>query len=348
MCDCLKNRSTTSQGIEKRLKEDRKAAQYHIRLLLLGIGGSGKSTVCKQLRIIYDNGFSTQELQDYKQILQLNVLKSMKALVQQVRKLNLKVPREVRSEFEFFEKINPIATSLEESMVPQIKKLWDCEILRETYHKYYNVLMASCSQYCIENAERIAKPDYVPSYADILQVRQRTTGVIETVFKVEKYTFTLVDVGGQRSERRKWIHCFENVTALLYCVALDEYDMKVPEDENMNRMHEAIKVFEDTVNEHWFSNTSVIVFLNKEDLFKEKIKEVDLNVCFPEYKGGKDKDAAISYIKEILLSKNKFPDKKTFYIHVTVATNTENVRYVFNAVKDMIFSERMKMSGLMF
>jgi hypothetical protein len=88
--------------------------------------------------------------------------------------------------------------------------------------------------------------------------------------------------------------------------------------------------------------------MNKEDLFKEKIKEVDLNVCFPEYTGGKDKDAAINYIKQVFLSKNKFPEKKTFYIHVTVATNTENVRYVFNAVKDMIFSERMKMSGLMF
>jgi hypothetical protein len=61
-----------------------------------GIGGSGKSTVCKQLRIIYDNGFSTQELQDYRQLLQLNVLKSMKALVQQVRKLGLKVPRVLR------------------------------------------------------------------------------------------------------------------------------------------------------------------------------------------------------------------------------------------------------------
>jgi GTPase SAR1 family protein len=207
--------------------------------------------------------------------------------------------------------------------------------------------MISCSQYCIENVERIAAPDYLPSYTDILQVRQRTTGVIETHFKIEKYTFTLIDVGGQRSERRKWIHCFENVDTLLYCVALDEYDMQSPEEETMNRMHEAIKVFEDTVNMHWFMNTSVIIFMNKEDLFREKIKEVDLNVCFPEYTGGKDKDAAIDYIKKVLVSKNRFPEKRTFYIHVTVATSTSNIRYVFNAVKDMIFSERIKMSGLM-
>jgi hypothetical protein len=87
--------------------------------------------------------------------------------------------------------------------------------------------------------------------------------------------------------------------------------------------------------------------MNKEDLFKEKIKHTDLNVCFPDYKGGKDETAALNYIKQVFLSKNKFPEKKTFYIHVTVATNTENIRYVFNAIKDMIFSERLKMSGLM-
>ncbi len=34
----------------------------------------------------------------------------------------------------------------------------------------------------------------------------------------------LFDVGGQRSERKKWIHCFEAVTSIIFCVALSEYD----------------------------------------------------------------------------------------------------------------------------
>ena len=47
--------------------------------------------------------------------------------------------------------------------------------------------------------------------------------------------FRMFDVGGQRSERKKWIHCFEGVTAIIFCVALSGYDLVLAEDEEMNR-----------------------------------------------------------------------------------------------------------------
>lgn len=43
----------------------------------------------------------------------------------------------------------------------------------------------------------------------------------------------MFDVGGQRSERKKWIHCFEGVTAIIFCVALSDYDLVLAEDEEM-------------------------------------------------------------------------------------------------------------------
>merc|ERR1711988_726608 len=86
--------------------------------------------------------------------------------------------------------------------------------------------------------------------------------------------------GGQRSERKKWIHCFQEVTALIFCVAMSEYDLKLYEDETVNRMHESIMLFEEICNCQWFNETAIILFLNKKDLFEEKIQRVDLNVCF--------------------------------------------------------------------
>jgi hypothetical protein len=52
----------------------------------------------------------------------------------------------------------------------------------------------------------------------------------------------MFDVGGQRSERKKWIHCFENVTTILFLVAISEYDQLLFEDETVNRMQEARKL----------------------------------------------------------------------------------------------------------
>ena len=95
----------------------------------------------------------------------------------------------------------------------------------------------------------------------------------------------MFDVGGQRSERKKWIHCFEGVTAIIFCVALSGYDLVLAEDEEMNRMMESMKLFDSICNNKWFVETSIILFLNKKDLFEQKIKYSPLTICFPEYKG---------------------------------------------------------------
>ena len=110
----------------------------------------------------------------------------------------------------------------------------------------------------------------------------------------------MFDVGGQRSERKKWIHCFEGVTAIIFCVALSGYDLVLAEDEEMNRMMESMKLFDSICNNKWFVETSIILFLNKKDLFEQKIKYSPLSICFPEYKGRFNKKGAF----------NNYGDKK--------------------------------------
>lgn len=58
----------------------------------------------------------------------------------------------------------------------------------------------------------------------------------------------LFDVGGQRSERKKWIHCFEAVTSIIFCVAISEYDQVLLEDGTQNRLEESIVLFDSIVN----------------------------------------------------------------------------------------------------
>uniref|UniRef100_A0A914RYK6 Uncharacterized protein n=1 Tax=Parascaris equorum TaxID=6256 RepID=A0A914RYK6_PAREQ len=80
-----------------------------------------------------------------------------------------------------------------------------------------------------------------------------------------------ISCGGQRSERKKWIHCFDNVNAIIFISSLSEYDQTLREDNCTNRMQESLKLFDSICNSPWFADIHFILFLNKKDLFAEKI-----------------------------------------------------------------------------
>lgn len=82
----------------------------------------------------------------------------------------------------------------------------------------------------------IATPDYMPTDEHILLSRVRTTGIVEETYVIKKHTYVMFDVGGQRNERKKWIHCFDGVNAVIFVAALSEFDQMLFEDEGMNRM----------------------------------------------------------------------------------------------------------------
>lgn len=86
-----------------------------------------------------------------------------------------------------------------------------------------------------DSIDRIGAVDYIPTDQDILRSRVKTTGITETTFRIGDLTYRMFDVGGQRSERKKWIHCFENVTAIIFLVAISEYDQVLIEDESVVR-----------------------------------------------------------------------------------------------------------------
>eukprot|EP00479_Gromia_sphaerica_P009412 TRINITY_DN3961_c0_g1_i2.p1 TRINITY_DN3961_c0_g1~~TRINITY_DN3961_c0_g1_i2.p1 ORF type:complete len:156 (+),score=22.10 TRINITY_DN3961_c0_g1_i2:47-514(+) len=133
-----------------------------------------------------------------------------------------------------------------------------------------------CSEYFMDRLDVISGHDYIPTFEDLLHCRNRTTGILEAGLMVAGDSFYIVDVGGQRNERRKWIHCFENVTGVIFVAAISEYDQTLFEDDRVNRMEESLDLFEEIINSRWFDKTSLIVFLNKSDIFKEKNSNVTI------------------------------------------------------------------------
>lgn len=196
--------------------------------------------------------------------------------------------------------------------------------------------LTSFSSY-FDAVERIAQPDYLPTDQDVLRSRVKTTGITETTFIIGDLTYRMFDVGGQRSERKKWIHCFENVTTILFLVAISEYDQLLFEDETVNRMQEALTLFDSICNSRWFVKTSIILFLNKIDRFKEKLPVSPMKNYFPDYEGGADYAAACDYILNRFVSLNQ-AEQKQIYTHFTCATDTTQIRFVMAAVNGMLLS----------
>lgn len=195
----------------------------------------------------------------------------------------------------------------------------------------------SVSSY-FDNISRIAQHDYMPNDQDVLRSRVKTTGITETTFIIGELTYRMFDVGGQRSERKKWIHCFENVTTILFLVAISEYDQLLFEDETVNRMQEALTLFDSICNSRWFTKTSIILFLNKIDRFKEKLNVSPMKNYFPDYEGGDDYSAACDYILNRFVSLNQH-EAKQIYTHFTCATDTTQIRFVMAAVNGKLSSD---------
>jgi len=329
-----------SQEIDKIINGDRKRQREEVKLLLLGPGESGKSTIFKQMKIIQvGGGFTTEELQGYKYIVYGNCVTQMKVIVNAAMKLNIELDSEENKKIaERLTKVPSGGDAWSTELGEEIKTLWKDSGIQKAYNmrdRYYQ--LNDSAAYFFENIERFLQPSYVPSTQDALRARVRSTGIEEAEFKFEDISFRMVDVGGQRSERRKWIHCFDGVTAVIFCVALSEYDQTLREDDTQNRMKESLLLFDEICNSHWFRNTTFILFLNKTDLFKEKIQRVDLKVCFPNYIGGCNFEAASAFIKARFLEQNQSPH--VIYTHFTCAISTENIEFVFKCVRETVLKK---------
>jgi len=222
--------------------------------------------------------------------------------------------------------------------------------MKKLYTKYDSQLQVpSAAPYYWKEALRISKDNYSPTKEDIIRAKLRTIGINETNVNYENLDLTFIDVGGQRSERRKWLHCFDNCYAVIYICAIDEYDGKVlEEDHSVDRLEESIKLFNRLIHSMSFHNVPFILFLNKIDLFEEKLKNFPLESLTEKYpdfnkfkkrcKESGDVKIGIEYFSQ------KFRDVsngKTLYIFETNSIDEDQCQKVLVALTDYVLSKVM-------
>ncbi|XP_072457799.1 guanine nucleotide-binding protein subunit alpha-15 [Notamacropus eugenii] len=340
------------QEINKILMEQKKRDRGELKLLLLGTGESGKSTFIKQMRIIHGAGYSEEDRRGFTSLVYQNIFTSMQAMIEAMDTLHIPYScSESRHHANLIMNTDAYkVTTFEKPHAHAIKCLWKDAGIRTCYDRRREFHLLDSAVYYLSNLERITEESYIPTAQDVLRSRMPTTGINEYCFSVQKTNLRIVDVGGQKSERKKWIHCFENVIALIYLASLSEYDQCLEENNQENRMKESLALFGTILELPWFKNTSVILFLNKTDILEEKIPTSHLATYFPNFPGPKqDAEAAKEFILEMYTriytgsgdtkgSARKNSRSRRLFSHYTCATDTHNIRKVFKDVRDSVLA----------
>ncbi|KAI1344860.1 G protein alpha subunit [Xylariaceae sp. FL0016] len=355
---CFGSRKTEEEGnarsreLDKIIKQDEKRMAREVKLLLLGAFSEFPSfktryiTSCRQRLIPKVFCFSKTEKLEWKPVVFNNVIQSMRLIFDAMEDYSIEFEdkaNEKNKEMVLIDiEIGPNDTLPEDYLQP-VKSLWSDSGVQKAILKGNEYALHDNLAYFCEDADRLWSKGYVPTDQDLLRSRLRTTGITETVFDLGQLTYRMFDVGGQRSERKKWIHCFENVNCLMFLVAISGYDQCLVEDKDGNQMNEALMLWESIANSHWFTKSALILFLNKMDLFKEKIAASPITSHgFVDYQGpADDYKQASKYFMDKFRALNRNPEKE-IYGHFTNATDTNLLKITMGSVQDMIIQRNLK------
>ncbi|XP_077069436.1 guanine nucleotide-binding protein subunit alpha-12a [Siphateles boraxobius] len=337
-----------SREIDAMLARERRSVRRLVKILLLGAGESGKSTFLKQMRIIHGKEFDQKALLDFRDTIFENVIKGMRVLVDARDKLGVSWQNSENEKHGMFvmsfenKAGMPVEPCTFQLYAPALQALWNDSGIQEAYGRRSEFQLSESVKYFLDNLDRIGQLNYLPSRQDILLARKATKGIVEHDFIIKKIPFKMVDVGGQRSQRQKWFQCFDGITSILFMVSSSEYDQVLMEDRHTNRLVESMNIFETIVNNKLFSNVSIILFLNKMDLLVEKVRKVSICKHFSDFRGDPHRlEDVQAYLVQCFNRKRRNRSKPLFH-HFTTAIDTENIRFVFHAVKDTILQENLK------
>lgn len=342
-----------STDIDKEIRRYGEKSKSVIKILLLGPGESGKSTIFKQFKILQDEsnlGFTQVELARYKTAVFANTITQMVILLMGAQKSQMRF--ETRAQMElaisFLTKVQQLnQTIFEENtawspeLARAIQQLWASKVLKNLYYKHDNRIFEvnDSADYFFDIIDRMMEPDYIPTVQDALRVRLRSTGIEEATFKFGDEYFKVMDVGGQRSERTKWKNCFDCVTSVLYVAGLSEYDQVLRENEQVNRLAESLHLFEDVTNSDIFKKASIILFLNKTDLFERKLKTVPLSQYYPSFQGGDNFELACSFMQKRFQEVTAPSRANSIFIHFTCAVDTDSVGKIIKNLRQQLLTQ---------
>ncbi|KAJ6471433.1 G-protein alpha subunit [Mycena sanguinolenta] len=313
-----------TSAIDGKLEAESRQIKSEASVLLLGSDEAGKSALVKHMKLL--QGFTPDELAAFRSAIHRTVIDSAQAIVSALRTSGLDgmLTEEQRHLPDEILRTKP-DDALNTELVNAINALWRTPaVVRALDDEELNlpntVLLTGSHGSFFSEIQRLAQPGYIPTEQDVVCMPGRTNSISETRLTMGLLSIRLIDVGPQRSERKRWIRCFESVTSIIFCTALSDYDQIRTEERG-----QSLVLFSSIINSRWFLRTSIILFLTEIDVFEAKISKIPLSAHFPEYIGGSDINKAAKFDLWRFMQENRA--RLNVYPHITGTNDTKSIWY---------------------
>ena len=417
-----KNRKKNNKNNNDTTKKKQQQPQpTRYKILLLGPGMSGKTTLFKQMKKLHGPQYTQKDFVNCKTHLTANLIESFRKLciysdilAEQHKSNNdnndnesdTKSTSQSQQETEKEERWTTRVLSENRAIRDKVARLNDRAPFDDKLYRDFTVLLKDPGiqktldhryqfqlndnfDYLIKHMDKYCKPQYIPTFEDYLNVKQRTVGIQKLTFSLpakhgndqSMEHYDIHDAGGQRTERKKWMHVIQNATAFMFVAAISGYNQSLWEEPSYNRMKEAIHLFRRIYHMDALKRAHVILFLNKVDLFDKKVTKYSIKEQFPEYKGKETPDDVKKYIvqqfkhqmdpkyalhnngyvnannsdsnnnnnvaEEDVNDASNGASNRSLYHHFTCATDTECVNRVFELTRDILVYKNLSHMGFL-
>jgi GTPase SAR1 family protein len=314
-------------------------------MLTLGAGECGKSTIWRQLKLIYCGGFDRDEKESMRRVIRINVIADIKALIEFLRRNGQSVGADLAGSVELVSGLQASEEELLPDVAQEISRIWHDPVMRLGFNEAGSIGLGENAGFFLDNVERIAKSNYVPTDADILKSRIRTTGIANLDLMIGDVRTELVDVGGQKSERSRWQKCFQGVDFLLFVVSLSDFDQSMFEDEALSRTRDSMDLFGSIANSPIFEAKPIFLVMNKADLFRRKLQELpeQFMAAYPGFQGDVTNiKQCIDHVEHAFKSRLRANRPAEAWVEAiaTCAMEMESVRSLFQSIARKILVTR--------
>ncbi|EAY01455.1 G-protein alpha subunit, putative [Trichomonas vaginalis G3] len=313
-----------------------------VKAILLGAGESGKSTISRQLKRLYCGGFTNSDRHHFKNVISIAIISDFKLLIDDLRKSSYSYPNElddIMDQIKALEDTDPIDHPISQL----ISRVWEDPSMKRIYEESNSVGIAENFDYFLNNISQIAESNYVPSDLDILKARIRTTGNSDLKLMVEKVKLQLVDIGGQKNERKHWESCFSHLNYIIFVQALSEFDQVLFEDKVTSRVADSLAIWDMILSKPLLTELPIFLVFNKKDLFETKLKKCPdrFKTSFPEFNGDVNNiDECLEYVKTVFLNAAPPQRRNKIFPIFTCAMDECSISKLINTIGKQILIDK--------